>query len=95
MDTNKHYKIANERFDARAVTLLSEGWKRIEVRLPDRETTTYFTKGWRGTSISATELMWMPRDVFTDWYFRASNLYGGTLWHGLTLIDDHNAKIEA
>lgn len=92
MDTNKEYKIANERFDSRAIELLREGWKRIEVRLPDREPTTYFTKGYRGTTISAVALMWMPHNVFVDWYFKAASIYQGALSPHLKKLDDHNAE---
>lgn len=75
------YRDANKRFDNRAIELLRLGWKRVEVRLPDRDLTTYFSRGYRATNISATELMWMPNKVFEAWLEQAKQIWPNTLAH--------------
>lgn len=77
------YRDANVKFDSRAIELLRLGWKRIEVKLPDRDVTTYFTRGYRGTNISACELMWMPRDAWEPWLEQAKQIWPNTLAHTL------------
>ena len=80
-ETENAYRDANKRFDARAIELLRLGWKRLEVKLPERDITTYYTRGYRGTNIAATELMWMPNKVFEAWLEQAKQIWPNTLAH--------------